>query len=90
MSKLVAFITKLINSMTLRGIFLWRFATPGACASIELALAGLSPVWTTMSLMLFRLVCGCCADIEAAAFNLIALMLCRFSCSAHLDSFIQR
>ena len=57
-----------------------RFATPGACAGIELGLSGLSPVWTTMTLMLFCLVCGCGADSEAAAFNLIALMLCRFPC----------
>ena len=41
-----------------------------------------------MTLMLFRLVSGCSADNEAAAFDLIALMLCRFPCSAQLESFI--
>ena len=65
-----------------------QFATPGACVGIKFGLSGLSPVWTTMTLMVFCLVCGCGTESEAAAFNLIMLMLGRVPCSAHLDSFI--
>ena len=42
MSMIVTFITKLINSRTLRGIFVRRFAAPGACSGIEVALGVVS------------------------------------------------